>query len=413
MSSVVLDAPANADATSSGWPRVRDLNPAAVSAGISAFIFYVTAGVPLLIAVAERFGLDAAQTSSWFFIVFFSTASTSLVLSLLYRQPLPMNWSLPGLVYLGSLAGHFSYSEIVGANLMAGAVIVLIGLLRVGPRLVELLPLQIAMGMFAGSILGNLSGLVTATVDDATIAGATVGGFLIGRVIRRRGVPPVGVAAVTGALAMAFTGRATPAPITWSLPVLLVPPTAFSWSEFVGISLPLVVFSVVLGNVQGLGYLRAQGFRVPGNLITTVVGGQSLLNAAFGGHQAILGRSGVAILGGPEAGPVAGRFWGSIVANVLLLPVAFAATPIAQLVPMLPATYLIALAGLAILPSFQEAMSSGLAGRLRFGATVAFIVAATPFSIGGIPSACWSLLAGLVASHLTERHELQEGMPIA
>src|SRR5262245_51976965 len=116
MSSVVLDAPARADAVSFGWPRVRELNPAAVSAGISAFVFYVTAGVPLLIGVADRLGLDAAHTSSWFFIVFFSTATSSLVLSLLYRQPLPMNWSLPGLLYLGSLAGHFTYPEIVGAN---------------------------------------------------------------------------------------------------------------------------------------------------------------------------------------------------------------------------------------------------------------------------------------------------------
>ena len=44
--------------------------------------------------------------------------------------------------------------------------IVLIGLLKLGPRLVAGLPLPIAMGMFAGSILGNLSGLVSATIGD-------------------------------------------------------------------------------------------------------------------------------------------------------------------------------------------------------------------------------------------------------
>ena len=407
MSSIVLGAAATTRAPSRGWLRAPDLNLAAVSAGLSAFIFYISAGVPLLIGVAGRLRLDAAHTSSWFFIVFFSTATASIVLSVLYRQPLPMNWSLPGLLYLGSLAGHFDFSEIVGANLMAGGVIVLIGVLRLGPRLVALLPLQIAMGMFAGSILGNLSGLVSAAVADAQIAGATVVGYLLGRVVHRREVPPVGVAAVVGALAIVLTGRAASATIDWTLPVLLVPDAAFSWSAFVGISLPLVVFSLVLGNVQGLGYLQSQGFRVPSNIITLVLGAQSLVNAVFGGHQAILGRSGVAILGGPEAGPVAGRFWASIVANSLLLPVAFAAAPLAALVPSLPASYLVALAGLAILPSFQEAILSGFGGRLRFGATVAFVVAATPFSLVGIPSACWSLLAGLLASHLTERNELR------
>jgi benzoate membrane transport protein len=413
MSSTVLDVPAPREAVPFGRQRVRDLDPAAVSAGISAFVFYVSAGVPLLIAIAGRLGLDAAHTSSWFFIVFFSTAYTSIGLSLVYRQPLPINWSLPGLLYLGSLAGHFSFSELVGANVMAGLVIIAIGLLKIGPRLVAVLPLPIAMGMFAGSILGNLSGLVSATVDDTVVAGATVAGYLLGRLTRNRGVPPVGVAALTGALAIVLTQRVTAASMAWTLPIVLVPQATFSWSALVGISLPLVVLSVVLGNVQGLGYLRAQGYRVPINVVTLVVGGQSLVNAIFGGHQALLGRSGVAILAAPEAGPTGGRYWGSVVAGALLVPVAFAAAPLAALLPTMPPSYLAALAGLAILPSFQEAVLSGLGSRLRFGATVAFLVAATPFAIGGIPSAFWSLLVGLIASHLTERSELREVTPIA
>jgi hypothetical protein len=37
------------------------------------------------------------------------------------------------------------------------------------------------------------------------------------------------------------------------------------------------------------------------------------------------------------------------------VPVAFAAAPVATLLPMVPASYLAVLAGLAVLPSFQEA----------------------------------------------------------
>ena len=51
---------------------LRDLSPAAVSAGLTAFVFYTTSGVPLLLGITQRLGLDAAQTSSWFFIIFFS-----------------------------------------------------------------------------------------------------------------------------------------------------------------------------------------------------------------------------------------------------------------------------------------------------------------------------------------------------
>src|SRR5215510_2129361 len=42
---------------------LRDLNPAAVSAGLTAFASYTTNGAPLLIAVAGRLGLDDAHTS--------------------------------------------------------------------------------------------------------------------------------------------------------------------------------------------------------------------------------------------------------------------------------------------------------------------------------------------------------------
>jgi predicted benzoate:H+ symporter BenE len=45
---------------------------------------------------------------------------------------------------------------------------------------------------------------------------------------------------------------------------------------------------------------------------------------------------------------------------------------------------------------------------LRFGALVAFAVAATPVSFAGITSAFWAVAAGIVASLLAERKILLE-----
>src|SRR5205823_12324867 len=63
-------------------------------------------------------------------------------------------------------------------------------------------------------------------------------------------------------------------------------------------------------------------------------------------------------------------------------------------------------AGLAILPSFQDALERAFGSTLRFGAVVSFLVAATPFSIFGITSAFWALVAGLGAALLTDRAQL-------
>jgi benzoate membrane transport protein len=118
----------------------------------------------------------------------------------------------------------------------------------------------------------------------------------------------VALAAFGGGAAILLAQRSIPAPVAWTPPVVLLPEAQFSVSAFIAVSLPLVILSAGLGNVQGLGFLVAQGYRVPANLITVVLGLQSVVNALFGGHQAMLGRGGVAILASPEAGPATGRY---------------------------------------------------------------------------------------------------------
>ncbi|MFQ5875797.1 MAG: benzoate/H(+) symporter BenE family transporter, partial [Dehalococcoidia bacterium] len=335
-----------------------------------------------------------------------SGAVSSIVLSLYYRQPIPITWTIPGLIYLGTLAGQFTFAELVGANFIAGLLIVGLGLLGIGSRIMEWLPLPIVMGMFAGSILGYVTRLVRATVDDVLVAGSTVAGYLLGRAIANPRVPPVGLAVVSGGLAILFTQQATSAPISWDLPTLVIPEMTFSLPAFLAVSLPMVVLAMGLGNVQGLGFLLAQGYRVPVNPITVVVGMNSIINALLGGHPAIVARTGVAILAGPDAGPVSTRYWANLVASALLVILALAAGLVTSLLAILPRGYILALAGLAILSSLQDAFEKSFGGTLRFGALVAFAVATTPFAFAGITSAFWAIIAGFVASLLAERREL-------
>jgi hypothetical protein len=177
-------------------------------------------------------------------------------------------------------------------------------------------------------------------------------------------------------------------------------------SAFVAVSIPLIVLSMGLGNVQGLGFLVAQGYKVPVNATTVVLGLNTIANALFGGHTAIVSRNGMPIMAGPEAGPVKGRYWANIVSAGLSLLIALAAGPVASLMGILPKGYIVALAGLAIMPSLQNALERAFGEKLRFGALVAFVVAATPFSFFGVSSAFWALLAGLAASLVAEREEL-------
>ena len=200
--------------------------------------------------------------------------------------------SRSGLARVADLSGR-TLVDVPGptANLLAGLLILALGCLGVGGRLLRWLPLPITMGMLAGSLLGDVSRSVEATAKDGLVAGATVLGYALGRLLRSPRVPPVGLALLGGAAAVVLSQRLAAQPIARVPPVLVEPPVAFTPSAFVAVSLPLVVLSMGLGNVQGLGFLVAQGYRVPVNVTTVVLGLTTMVNALFGGDAALVSRN--------------------------------------------------------------------------------------------------------------------------
>jgi benzoate membrane transport protein len=386
--------------------RWNELNAAAAWAGITAFVWYAFGAVPLHIAVSEQLGLSTAQTSSWIFIVWFSGAIATIAMSFYFRQPIPITWTIPGLIFLGTLADRFTFAELIGANLVAGVLLLGLGLAGIGGRIMKWLPLPIIMGMFGGSILPYVLRMVSATVEDAAVAGTAVACYLAGRFIANPRVPPVGLAVLGGGIAVWLVGTPGAEPVAWTLPALAVPQMTFSLPAAIAVSLPMVVLAIGLGNVQGLGFLLGQGYKVPVNPVSTAVGLISIVNACLGGHPATVARTGVAILASPDSGPVSGRYWAAVISAALTIALAFAATPVASMLNVLPKSYIYALAGLAILASLQDALEKSFSGGMRFGALVGFIVAATHFSVLGISSAFWAIVAGLVASWLVERKQL-------
>ena len=376
------------------------------SAGATAFLWYAFGALPLQLSVADQLGLDAARASSWIAIVWMSGAIASIAISLRTRQPIPITWTIPGLVLLGAVGGQFSAAELAGACLAAGVALLALGIAGAGAQVMRWLPQPIVMGMFAGSIIGYATRMVSATVEDFAVAGAVVAGYLAGRVVGSPRVPPVGVAALAGAAVIALLGIGPLDHLQWSPPALAVPEMEFSAGAVLAVGVPLVVLALGLGNVQGLGFLAAQGYRVPVNAVSVLAGAASVVNAFFGGHPASVARAGVAMLASPDVGPTERRYLAVIVAALLTLVIALAALPLAVVLGALPKGYVVALAGVAILAARQDALERSFGGEMTFGALVALAVAATPFTVLGIGSAFWALLCGLGASAAAVRAQL-------
>ena len=48
--------------------------------------------------VAGQHGLSTAESSSWIFVIWFTGAISSIALTLYYRLPIPITWTIPGLI---------------------------------------------------------------------------------------------------------------------------------------------------------------------------------------------------------------------------------------------------------------------------------------------------------------------------
>jgi benzoate membrane transport protein len=383
-----------------------DLNPANVSAGVACGLWYVFGGLPIFLSVAAALHLSSDQTSSWLLITCLTGAISGLALSIRYRQPLAITMTIPGWVLLATIGPRFPFAEIVGANLVAGALILVLGVVGFGERVMAWLPLPIVMGMFAGSIIGYASGIFTQMGVQPLMIGLTVGAFLLARAARRPWLPPMAAAVAVGLTAAALLGLVNVQALAWRPPVLTVAMPRFSLDAILELSLPLTVMTIGIGNVQGLGLLISKGYRPPVNLATIVVGINSLINAVFGGHQSTIARNGVAILAADDAGPLEKRYMANVVATLFLLLLVVSAATASSLLRVVPAGLVATLAGLAILSALLDALQRAVSGRLPFGALLALVIAASPLQFFGIGSAFWALLGGLLASLVVEREEL-------
>jgi benzoate membrane transport protein len=383
-----------------------DFDQASVWAAATTCIWYAFGLIPLQPAANARLGLSPEQSAGSVCAAWLVGAAATLALALTCRQPIAITVNTTGLIYLGTLGTRFSFNELVGAYMAAGLIFLALSLHDASRRLLAWFPLPIVMGVVAGSFLATLTDVVSATVQDVGVAGAVVLGYLLGRAWNHPRVPPVGLAFGLGGMAVALAYRASPVPLDWSLPAAGVGAPSFSGAAILAVSLPYALLVVGRGYVPAMGLLASQGYRPPSRPVLAALGLCSLASAVFGGPPATVSRDGGAILASPEAGPREGRYWAAVLCGFIMIGLALGAHSIVGVVALLPRSFILALAGVALFGAAHQSLEATFSGTLRFGAVVAFVVAATPFELLGVASACWALPCGLLASLLVERSEL-------
>ena len=141
-------------------------------------------GLTVQVGVLTQLEVEAPEASSWFFITRMTTGLFSLVLSLFTKQPVSINLSVAALVFIAGSANGFSLAQLLGANLVVGLVAVALSLLRLNDVFARIIPPQIAIGVFAGTVMAFMWKTSLRAVDDPIYAGLVNGGRLINARLR-------------------------------------------------------------------------------------------------------------------------------------------------------------------------------------------------------------------------------------
>jgi len=386
----------------------KHLNLKTASAGLVAAIFGCSGPALIVIGGANKAGLSNGQTVAWLFAIYFLGGLISMFLALRYKQPVTGAYSIPGAALVAGSLATFSFDQAIGAFVMSGIIVFLLGISGLIGKVMRWLPMPIVMAMIAGALIRFATGAVSAVGTAPVIAGAAIIAFFVSmRFIKA--VPPVLAALVVGLIAAFATGSVGggSAEIAFVMPEFTAP--TFTLDAFLAISIPLALLVIGAENAQATGVLMAEGYRPPINMMTTISGLGGIAAGFLGGHNANIAGPMTAICSSEQAGENReGRYAATVVNGVLFGAFGLIAGAAVPVVMSLPGALIGTVAGLAmisvLLAAFQNAFGRSLGNQT--GAFVALAVAMSNISILGISAPFWALVAGVAVSFIVEREGL-------
>jgi benzoate membrane transport protein len=394
--------------------ELRQSLPALVAGLTVTIVFLAVLSIVLTAAGPGGLGLSDRRTSGWIALLYGLPMIPSLVLTLRYRMPLLLTGNVFAIIFFVTLGDRVTFAELVGASMLAGAIVFVTAILGLTGHLARWIPAPIVQGLIAGAVMPFVVDVFSAlrTSDGqwrvAIMVGAAVSGYLVGQRVLGARLPPILPAFLAGCMAALLTGQLGEFPSTFSLPTFEIVRPAFSLAAIVTVAPVLLALMTVQSNVPSVIYLRGQGFRPPERVINLVTGGGTLAGSLFGPVAVSLALPPVLVTAGPAAGDRSLRYRSIYLPVGAGLVIALFAAVAADLALLIPPVLLLAIAGLALVPALVAAIREISAGPLVLGPLFAFAIALSDMTILGLGPFFWSLVLGTAISLFLEREGWRE-----
>lgn len=386
--------------------RMQRLAPPLSMAVPLAIIGVSVLTIPL--ATAQALTLTPDQTGAWLFALYGIPGVISLLLTRLYRQPLFLGWNVAVVVFLASLAGQVRYTDLLGATVVGGIVVALLGALGLTTRVAALVPAAVVYAAVAASVLPFVVRVFDALNQEHVVIAGTLLAYVLGRRFLDARIPPILLALVVGLVLTGMTGRFGTPPDAWSPPPLALTRPTFALEAILTVVPIFVALISLQSNLAAVVYLRSQGYRPPARLIEIASGLGSIASAVLGPVPVCMVALFAPLTAGPEVGEREVRHWSVYAAGTILIVIALGAGIAARLPSFLPLPLLLALAGLALVGVLAQALGELVRGPLLLGPLFAFVAASSQLTLFGLGPLFWALVIGTGVSLLLEAEALQQ-----
>lgn len=381
---------------------LKDLNQKNIAAGVVAGIFVMTGPSALILEASANGNFTVAQTVLWVFSVYVIGGLFGIILPLYYRIPIVGGHTLTGVAFLATITAQFTYHEFIGAYLISGLVMLLVGSLGFFAKLINFVPKEIISAMLAGMITKYMVNFVI-SINQLLIVGliSLLTFFIFSK--WRTKVPPVIAAIIVGfiILIMAYplnSGEWTSGAV---MPQIQLP--EFNVMSFLSVSIPLALLILSNDAAVAIGALEQNKYRTPVNRLISLSGIFSIIASFFGGQSANIAGMATVICSDEEAGPKEKRYMGAVVTGVLLLIFGLFAWKLVPLIQALPKEFISIIVGFSLLGVFGNSLHQSFSRpTMKISTAFAFIIAFSNISILSISSPVWSLLVGTFIARYIE-----------
>jgi benzoate membrane transport protein len=380
--------------------NLRDLPGAltipAVLSGLLVIVIGYASSLVIVFQAASSANLTPEQTSSWVLAITVGAGAASLIMSLWFRQPVVSAWTTPGVALLVTSLPDYAFGEAIGAYIIVGVAITLLGFSGLFGRVMALVPTPVVLGMLAGILIRFGIGAFNAIPTAPLIVLPMIVVFFVLRRLQFR-APTVAALAV-GITAAALTGTIQTDVLSLALATPEWTEPQFTIQAALGLALPLFVLALTSQNAPGQAVLRAAGYKAPIDKALVVTGILSVITAPFGGHGLTLAAITAALVTGPEAHPDPDkRYSAGVATGFWYIVTGIFGTAIVALFTGLPAALIAATGGLGLFGAIMSSISGAMndSGG-REGALAALLCTAANFSLFGIGAPFWGLVVGLL-----------------